>query len=196
MSPCPLPLKSLSAVLKSAKVSGHLLLRDSADSSVSEANMNLRCGSWDVSSEVNKAEQMLNLRKIMGHHQTNRAGLGSSSTPEVPPKRSHEYRKLISTIVEESDQNRFEARAVQLGLQGNLVKWCNYVRFDLSWNTLLALPPPLVSFCINATYDTLPSPSNLHRWSISPEKSCYLCNKSVCTTAIVLGGCKVALEQG
>ena len=144
--------------MKSLKVSGHLLLRDSPDSFISEAKINLRCGSWDVSSEVNKAEQMLNLRKIMCHHQTNRAGLGSSSTPEIPPKQSYEYCKLISTIVEESDQNSFEVRAVQLGLQGNWVKWCNYVRFDLSWKTHLALPPPRVSFFINAKYDTLPSP--------------------------------------
>ena len=103
---------------------------------------------------------------------------------------------MISSLIAESDENRFEARAVQLSMQGNWMKWCNYVRFDLSWNTLLALPQSLTSFCINATFDTLPSPSNLHRWNISPDKSCYLCHKSVCTTAHVLGGCKIALEQG
>ena len=196
VSPCPLPLKSLSSVWKSAKVSGHLLLRDSADKCISDSDINLKCGSWEVANEVIKAEEMLKFKEIMGYHQTNRAGLGSFSTPEVPPKRSHEYRKLISSLIEESDENRFEAKAVQLSMQGNWVKWCNFVRFDLSWNTLLALPQSLISFCINATYDTLPSPSNLHRWSISTEKSCYLCNKTICTTAHVLGGCKVALEQG
>ena len=58
------------------------------------------------------------------------------------------------------------------------------------------MPQPLISFCIGATYDTLPSPSNLHRWQISPEKSCFLRGKIICTTAQVLGACQTALKQG
>ena len=98
--------------------------------------------------------------------------------------------------MEEIDQKKFEAKAVQLNLQGQWTKWCNFVRFDLSWKSLLAMPPPLTSFCISATYDTLPSPSNLHRWNIATEMLCSLCTKSICTTAHILAGCKVALNQG
>ena len=53
----------------------------------------------------------------------------------------------------------------------------------------------LLSFCLRATYDTLPSPSNLYRCRIHSEPSCYLCSKTVCTTAHILGVCKVALQQ-
>ena len=195
-SPCPLPIKSLSSIHKAAKVSGHLLLRESADKYVSEANIRLQSGKWQVSHEVNRAEELLEFKKILGYHQTNRAGFGSYSIPEVPPKRSHEYRKLLSSLVLESDESNLEVKAVQLSLQGQWTRWCNFVRFDLSWKTLLAMPQPLISFCIGATYDTLPSPSNLHRWKISTEKFCFLCGKSICTTAHILGACKTALDQG
>ena len=67
---------------------------------------------------------------------------------------------------------------------------------DLSWNTLLAMPQQLLTFCLSATYDTLPSPSNLNRWHINPEASCLLCKKQACTTAHILGACTVALRQG
>ena len=83
-----------------------------------------------------------------------------------------------------------------MSVQGQWTKWCNYVRMDLSWKSLLSLPRPLISFCVGATYDTLPSPSNLHRWRISTETSCFLCGKSVCTVAHILGGCKKSLDQG
>ena len=70
----------------------------------------------------------------------------------------------------------------------------------LSWKTLLAMPQQLLPFCLGATYNTLPSPSNLHRWRINPEASCLLCRKLVCitTTAHVLRACTVAvaLQQG
>ena len=58
------------------------------------------------------------------------------------------------------------------------------------------MPVNLSSFCISSTYDTLPSPSNLKRWKLTNEASCFLCNKDPCTTSHILGACKVALSQG
>ena len=56
--------------------------------------------------------------------------------------------------------------------------------------------PFLLSFCLGATFDTLPSPSNLHGWIISAETPGQFCHKQICTTAHILGACKVALQQG
>ena len=195
-SPCPLPINSLSSVWKSSKVSGQLLLRDSSDKFVSEANVPLKAGQWQVGKAIKDAENQLDFNKILGYHQTHKAGFGSLSLPEVPPKQSHEYRKLLSSLVTEFDEELYHAKAVQLGLQGHWTKWCSFVKQDFSWKNLLGLPHNLLSFCIGATYDTLPSPSKLHRWSISTEKSCFLCKKNICTTAHVLGACKIALKQG
>ena len=60
----------------------------------------------------------------------------------------------------------------------------------------MAMPANLTSFCLASTYDTLPSPTNLKRWRIITEAICTLCSKDVCTTAHILGACKVALQQG
>ena len=66
---------------------------------------------------------------------------------------------------------------------------------DFSWKSLLKMPSSLLSFCLNATYGTLPSPSNLKRWQITTEACCSLCKKKVCTSAHILGACQVALQQ-
>ena len=195
-SPCPLPIKSLTSIWKSSKVSGQLLLRESSDAFISDSDICLRSGNWKVDKAVRDAENKLEFQKILGYHQTHRAGFGSLSIPEVPPKNSHAYRKLLSSLATESDDEKFYAKAVQLSLQGQWVKWCSFIKQDLSWKSLLGLPQSLSSFCIGATYDTLPSPSNLHRWNITTERSCFLCKKSICTTPHVLGACKIALKQG
>ena len=54
----------------------------------------------------------------------------------------------------------------------------------------------LLTFFLGATYDTLPSTSNVHRWCIHLEPSCYICSKTVCIIAHVLGACNVAFQQG
>ena len=58
------------------------------------------------------------------------------------------------------------------------------------------MPVNLSSFCISSTNDNLPSPSNLKRWKLTTETSCFLCNKDTCTTSHILDACKVALSQG
>ena len=65
----------------------------------------------------------------------------------------------------------------------------------------MTMPANLSSFCLASAYDTLPSPANLKRWSIkrwsiTTETMSTLCSKDVCTTAHILGACKVSLQQG
>ena len=105
-------------------------------------------------------------------------------------------RRLISDLVGEVDENAYHAKSAQLHLQGYWTKWCDFVKNGLSWKTLLAMPSSLISFCLGATFDTLPSPSNLKCWRVVTESSCFLCGKSICTSAHILGACKIALYQG
>ena len=196
-SPCPLPIKSLSSILKASKISGHLLLRDSKDNLVSSCKPKLKSGSWKVEETVSSAEAELRFKEIRGAPQFGRAGLGlskSSSTPKE--KHSREYRKLVSTTSREIEEEANFCKALQLKVQGQWTRWENYVKNDLSWSSILAMPPNLLSFCLSSTYDVLPSPSNLRRWRICSEASCFLCHKEVCTTAHILGACKKALSQG
>ena len=103
---------------------------------------------------------------------------------------------MVSDVMCQNEEEEFQAKAVQLSLQGNWMKWCDYVKQDLSWKTVLALPQCLISFCIGATYDTLPSPSNLARWGKQETKACTLCSKNICTVAHILGACSISLKQG
>ncbi|XP_057316863.1 uncharacterized protein LOC130657891 [Hydractinia symbiolongicarpus] len=169
-SPCPLPLKSLSSILKSAKISGHLLLRDSADLLVSDSPADLKAGHWKVDQTVKSAESQLEFKKILGFQQFGRVGLTllwlTRSHKSVPAIGTHSYRKLVSDVVQDS----------------NWTKWCSFIKYDLSWKNLLSLPQCLPSFCIGATYDTLPS--------------CTLCKKPSFNVSHILGACKLALSQG
>ena len=102
----------------------------------------------------------------------------------------------MSDKVHELEEELYFTKAVQLRLQGNWTRWCNYIQNELSWKHLLVTSPRLTSFVLGATFDTLPSPTNLKRWHITTEADCSLCSVKVCTTAHVLSGCKVALSQG
>ncbi|XP_057310055.1 uncharacterized protein LOC130648052 [Hydractinia symbiolongicarpus] len=195
LSPCPLPLKSLSSVLKSAKISGHLLLQDSTDPLVSDSPPDLKAGHWNVD-QTESSESQLEFKKILGFHQFGRAGLGLVSHKNVPAIGTHSYRKLSSDVVQDNEEDIYYARAVQLHVQGNWSKWCSFIKYDLSWKNLLSLPQSLSSFCIGATYDTLPSPINLLKWRIQNDKSCTLCKKPSCNVSYILGACKLALSQG
>ena len=117
-SSCPLPLKSLTSILKSTKVSGHLLLRESADKQISKSASQLKCGFWDISKVVADAESRLEFQKVIGYHQTSRAGFGAFKSPSIPCRNSQEYRRLISDLVGEVDENAYHAKSVQLHLHG------------------------------------------------------------------------------
>ena len=196
-SPCPLPIKSLTSIFKSCKISGLLLLRDSRDPLVSGNKPNLKSGSWNANGAVRSAESEINFRKLRGPTQFGRAGIGTTPRKSIPnDKHSHEYRKLISETSKEIDEESQLARALQLQVQCQWTRWDNYVKNDLSWTFVLDTPPNLLSFCLASTYDVLPSPSNLKRWRICAEASCFLCGKEVCTTSHVLGACQISLSQG
>ena len=102
--PCPLPLKSLTSILKSTKVSGHLLLREFADKQISKSDSQLKCGVWNVAEAVVDAESRLEFEKVIGYRQTSRAGFGSFKSPSIPRRNSHEYRRLILDLVGEVDE--------------------------------------------------------------------------------------------
>ena len=195
-SPCPLPVRSLTSVLKSSKISGHLLLKHSQDPSVSSCVPKLQAGHWQVEEAVQACETDLRHKSIIGHHQHSHHGLGYIKSSKISPdKSSRDYRTFISNHHQGIGDTYAISKAVQLKVQGQWTRWLNYTQQNFSWKSLLAMPVNLSSFCISSTYDTLPSPSNLKRWKLTTEASCFLSNKDPCTTSHILGACKVALSQ-
>ena len=61
----------------------------------------------------------------------------------------------------EDEKKKYQVKSVQ---QDQWTKWCSYLCMDHLWKTLLAMPQQPLPFSLGATYDTLPSPSDLHYW--------------------------------
>ena len=183
---CPLSIKNLSSALKGWKISGHLLLRSSQDPLVSGCVPKLQASTWKVEDAVLSCENDIKINQVCGNSHHNRQGLGYITTPKVPwHKSSKYYWRYISEYHKSIDDTYAFFKAVQLQVQQ-----------DFSWGSSMAMPANLISFCLASTYDTLPSPANLKRWRITTETMCTLCSKDVCTTAHILGACKVSLQQG
>ena len=91
VSPCPLPIKSLSSALKASKISGHLLLRNSKDPLVSSCVPKLQTGTWKVEDAVLSCENDIKISQVCGNGHHNRHGLGYSTTPKVPKNKSSKH---------------------------------------------------------------------------------------------------------
>ena len=91
LSPCPLPIKSLTDILRSSKISGHLLLRDSKDPAVASMKHKLKAGLWQPDKPVTIAEAELNFQKLRGPTSLGRSDLGFHKTSQIPPRQTHDY---------------------------------------------------------------------------------------------------------
>ena len=69
----------------------------------------------------------------------------------------------MARTVGKEDEEQLYVKAVQQGVQGSWTRWQRIMRRDMSWNTMLASSPRLISFAIGSTYKTLASPANLKR---------------------------------
>ena len=177
-SASPLPVRSLTSVLKSSKISGHLLLKHSRDASVSSCVPKLLAGNWQVEETVQACETDLKHKPIIGHHQHSRHELGHLKTSKVTSdKSSKDYRLFISSHHKQIVDTCAISKVVQLKFQGQWTRWLSYIQQNFSWKSLLAMSVNLTSFCISSTYDTLPSPSKLKRWKLTNEVSCFQYNK-------------------
>ena len=178
-------IKSLKR-LKASKISGDLLLRSSQDPLVSGCVPKLQAGTWKVEDAVSSCENDIKINQVCGNSHHNRRRLGYATTPKVPRhKSSKHYWRYISEYHKSIDDTYGFSKALQRQVQDQWTRWMNYVQQDFSWASLMAMPANLTSFCLASTY----------RWRITTETMCTLCSKDVCTTAHILGACKISLQQ-
>ena len=85
-------------------------------------------------------------------------------------------------------------RAVAMRQQGAWMKWEGAESRELKWNTLWKMEPLRIRFLLRATYDLLPTPTNLATWGITDDPSCRLCGKPS-NLQHVLSACSTALSQ-
>ena len=198
-SPCPLPITSLTSLFKTTKASAQLQLRDSSDPIIASSTPNLYTGAkWRVSDAVQDADSILHFRKIQGHTQTNKAGLGWTPSQKIPDIGTKEYRKALSDTVSRVHDQQNVAIEEGKKLQNSWTEWSSFVRNDLTWKCIWAYGPNLVKFCVQSCFNTLPSPNNLIRWKTRDfhDPSCSLCKtEPMCTLPHILSGCKFSLRN-
>ena len=157
-----------------------------------------RLKSWSVGCRIfaKTSEAELTYQKICSPIQIGRSGLVSPKQLVILNKKSHAYGSLILSISKELSEKENTLRACKLQIQCSWTLWENYVKNDFPWKSALAMSHNLLSFCLAATHNVLPSPSHLLQWDLFEESSGFLCKKEYCTLPHILEGCKVSLKQG
>ena len=122
ISPWPLPIKSLTFILKSSKISGHLLLWVTKDPLISSVSPSLKNGHWKATSATQINEAVLSFCKTRGPLHLGRSGLGNVKPTPVPEEGSQAHRKLVTKTHRETEEHNLE-RALQLQLQCHWVQW-------------------------------------------------------------------------
>ena len=87
-SPCLLPIRSLTSVLKFLKISGHLLLKHLPGPPVSSCVPKLQAGNWEVEQVVQTCKADLKHNSIIGNHQHTHQGMRYIKSSKVPSDKS------------------------------------------------------------------------------------------------------------
>ena len=122
-------------------------------------------------------------------------GLGYYPSPRIDNTRGKERRALSQKEVIEGIEETRLAKMVGLSQQGAWTSWKNYVRRRIIWSDLWKADLSQLRFQIQADYDLLPSPSNLHTMGKSDTPACQLCGGKG-TLRHLLSGCARSLSEG
>ena len=145
-----------------------------------------------IALEAAEAEVNFNLR-FQGHE--GKSGLGLIPTNRPDPN-SNEHRQLVTTTICAQDEHEQLIKVMDFAMQGAWTKWDKVVSLDFSWNNLIYhLPPKLLSFALNATQMTLPTPDRLRVWNVIPISMCKLCSHPNCSLFHILCNCPFSLHN-
>jgi hypothetical protein len=108
-----------------------------------------------------------------------------------------QHRKRCVAAVRQLDTERHMSHAAELAMQSVWTHWADSSGpFDLSWRNLIWGPGPrIISFVLNATINSLPTPDMLKLMGLSPVGSCTLCGAPQCTLFHILVGCDKGLTD-
>ncbi len=142
-----------------------------------------------------QAKSALRHRDIVGQVQQGRGGLGlGATTPTWQKATQAECRRLVVEEVRHQKKAGRCARAVSHAKQGCWMRWEGVERRNITWSELWNTESNMLSFAIRATYDVLPSPTNLNLW-FGENPACLHC-LAPRTLKHILVGCKTSLTQG
>ena len=194
--PLELPITSIVEEYKAGKVRTVMMLRYSKDQTIRDDPPDVRTGKrWQAEVEVDRAEEALKHKDIVGAVQTGRKGFGLLDFKPYSMSSEKEKRNAVVAEVRKQEQEKRQLHLVQCAQQGQCMEWQEMiVERKLSWKELWGWGPARTSFLIKSTYDVLPSPANLVRWKVTDDDRCR-CGEYG-TLRHALSGCKMGLEGG
>ena len=106
-------------------------------------------------------------------------------------------RKRCGKAVHRLATEKHMAHAAGLAMQSVWMHWAEHSNaFDLSWRNLIWGPGPrIISFVLNATINSLPTPDMLNLMNLSSVSSCSICGTPQCTLFHILVNCTKALTD-
>ena len=191
-----LPFKGLKEEFLVTRTREAIMYRDSKDPKVSGAGIEIRTGrKWCASRELQVAEERLRQKALVGTVARGTTGLGYFSSPRIESAKGKERRELLQKEVRAGVEEARITKMVGQSQQGAWTRWEQFDRQRVTWSDLWRCDLSFLKFRIQAVYDVLPSPSNLHKWGKSDSPACPLCGGRG-SLQHLLSGCGKMLGDG
>ena len=93
------------------------------------------------------------------------------------------------------EEQKEKASAATQAKQCAWTKWNDIEPIRLSWKSLLAMQPLVISFLLRSTYDILQNATNLKLWGYTNSDQCLSCKSDRGTLHHVLSACSQSLQM-
>ena len=102
----------------------------------------------------------------------------------------------IKKSVQEQTLESWNSKVEKLTMQGEFAKLLIDEQENITWRSIINnVPRGVMSFALNSTTNTLPTPDNLRRWGKRVVSKCPLCSNTG-TLEHILNFCSISLNQG
>ena len=168
-----LTISSLVEEFKIGKVRFHMMMKDSSNEVIRKACPEIKSDSkWSALMADQVAECCLRIKDIIGVTQTNRAGLDSTSNKVFSKVGQKGKSDMVTEEVRMFEEDQRTATAVIQAKQCAGTKLNDIEPFKLSWKSLIAMEPLVISFLLRSTYD-LPNATNQNLWGYTDSDLCF-----------------------
>ena len=115
-------------------------------------------------------------KNIIGTTTQGRLGLGCITRAMWREASVEERRHLVQEEIRQTEEEQRMARAVGMAKQGAWTRWEDALQRKLTWDNIWKMEDHRIKFLLKSVYDVLPTPANLHKWSMEDPR-CIQCGR-------------------
>lgn len=191
-----LPFSGLTEEFMVTRTREALQYRESRDGKVASAGIQVKTGrKWRADEALEVAESRLRQKVLVGSIASGRAGIGYFPSTRVDKAQGKQRQRLIQEEVRAGVEEERASRMAGMGQQGAWTKWENVRQRKITWPNIWRADSLNIRFLVQAVYDVLPTPSNLHVWGKAETPSCTQCPGRG-SLEHLLSSCPKALGEG